>query len=155
MGLRVRETVGTASAESRVGSWFVEAAPVGRLLGGCRGRGRGLGGRSRDAGLGRLPDHDDVDDVRGNLAADDAVDRVGLHRVLVEDGVDLGGRIRPTVAHHALGLHDPFVSAERVQSPSPCPPSESKFHDLIWPLWGSQPMNMVPEVGFSPWMWAV
>ena len=62
--------------------------------------------------------------------------------------MNLGGRSRPTVTQARPGPSRPIrCPTVRVQSPSPCPPSESKFHDLIWPLWGSQPMNIVPEVG--------
>ncbi len=57
------------------------------------------GGRpgSGCAGLGWLADLHDVDVVRGDLAADNAVDRVGLYRILVQDRVNLGGRSWPAV----------------------------------------------------------
>src|SRR5271157_5205041 len=77
-----------------------------RLFRGFHGVGR-LG--SGHAGLGCLANHHDVDDVRGDLAANDAVDRVGLDRILIQDRMNLGGRSWPAVPQHALRLHDPLV----------------------------------------------
>ncbi len=90
--------------------------------------------RRRTAGLGRFAHHHDIRDVEGDLPADDPVDRAGLDRIVVEDNVDLGGRGRPAVAEDASALTTHSFSPVRVQSPSPCPPSESKSHDLIWPV---------------------
>src|SRR5208282_310274 len=77
-----------------------------RLFRGFHGGGR-LG--SGHAGLGCLANHQEVDDVRGDLAANDAVDRVGLDRILVPDRMNLGGRSWPAVPQHPLRLHDPLV----------------------------------------------